>query len=161
MTTRPGYSATQIALHWTILALIAWNWVFSDGMGEALDAHVDGKPVLGWLHWSHIGVGSAILILTLVRLTLRRVDGVPAPKTARSGWMDAVALLTHRLLYALLILVPALGLFAWFARVPAAGDIHVYAMWALISLIGLHALAALWHQFVLRDGLIRRMLRPA
>ncbi|MDR0807534.1 MAG: hypothetical protein LBE86_00095 [Gemmobacter sp.] len=30
----------------------------------------------------------------------------------------------------------------------------------LMVLVGLHVLAALWHQFWLRDGLMERMRRP-
>ena len=40
-------------------------------------------------------------------------------------------------------------------------DIHGYLAYALFALAGLHALAALWHQFVLHDGVLRRMWPPA
>jgi cytochrome b561 len=36
-------------------------------------------------------------------------------------------------------------------------DIHGYLAYALFTLAGLHILAALWHQFIRRDGLLRRM----
>jgi cytochrome b561 len=39
-------------------------------------------------------------------------------------------------------------------------DIHGYLAYALFGLAGLHALAALWHQFVLHDGVLRRMWLP-
>jgi cytochrome b561 len=37
-------------------------------------------------------------------------------------------------------------------------DLHVDAAWALLALVCLHIGAALWHHFVLRDGVLRRML---
>jgi cytochrome b561 len=36
-------------------------------------------------------------------------------------------------------------------------DIHGYLAYALFALAGLHALAALWHRFFLRDGVLARM----
>jgi cytochrome b561 len=38
------------------------------------------------------------------------------------------------------------------------GSLHEILAWALIGLIGLHAMAALMHGFVLRDGVLDRML---
>jgi cytochrome b561 len=36
-------------------------------------------------------------------------------------------------------------------------DIHGYLAYTLFTLAGLHALAALWHRFYLRDGVLARM----
>ena len=36
-------------------------------------------------------------------------------------------------------------------------DIHGYLAYALFALAGLHALAALWHRFVLHDGVLARI----
>jgi cytochrome b561 len=41
------------------------------------------------------------------------------------------------------------------------GDIHALAKPAFIVLIGIHAGAALFHHFVLKDTVLRRMLVPA
>ena len=35
--------------------------------------------------------------------------------------------------------------------------VHYFAGWTLAGLVALHVAAALFHQFVLRDGLIRRI----
>ena len=37
--------------------------------------------------------------------------------------------------------------------------VHFFAGWMLLGLVALHVGAALYHQFVLKDGLIRRMGR--
>jgi cytochrome b561 len=34
---------------------------------------------------------------------------------------------------------------------------HLFLAWLLVGFLALHALAALYHQFFLRDGLFRRM----
>jgi cytochrome b561 len=36
-------------------------------------------------------------------------------------------------------------------------DIHGYLAYALFAIAGLHALAALWHQLVLHDGVLARI----
>jgi len=36
-------------------------------------------------------------------------------------------------------------------------EIHGYLAYALFTLIGIHVLAALWHQFYRRDGILARM----
>jgi cytochrome b561 len=41
-----------------------------------------------------------------------------------------------------------------------AGDIHEWLAWGLISLVALHALAALKHHFINKDGTLVRMFRP-
>jgi cytochrome b561 len=38
------------------------------------------------------------------------------------------------------------------------GSLHNNVAWALIIIAGIHALAALFHHYVLRDGILRRML---
>ena len=43
----------------------------------------------------------------------------------------------------------------------AAYDVHVFVVWSLFALIGLHVAAALFHHFVRRDGILIRMLPNA
>ena len=39
------------------------------------------------------------------------------------------------------------------------GDTHIFiANWVLLVLVGLHVLAALYHYFIRRDGVLQRML---
>ena len=84
----------------------------------------------------------------------------------------------HLLLYALLFVIPLIGIvtFIWHGRVFDFGlfrinfgvrtnraifhpteDIHGYLAYALFVLAGIHVLAALWHQFVRHDDVLRRM----
>jgi len=84
----------------------------------------------------------------------------------------------HFALYALLFVTPIVGIitFVYHGRVFDFGifnidfgiksnravfhpteDWHGYLAYALFALAGLHALAALWHQFIVRDGLLGRM----
>ena len=59
-----------------------------------------------------------------------------------------------------MILVPVGGMITWFGRVDAAGDIHGVLANALMIVAGGHAAMAIYHQFVMREGLLDRMTRP-
>jgi cytochrome b561 len=74
--------------------------------------------------------------------------------------MTYAAKASHWLFYILLVAVPATGLLAIYVS-DEFGDIHKLAKPAFIALIALHAVAALFHQFVLKDGTLKRMLLPA
>ncbi|WP_254634294.1 cytochrome b/b6 domain-containing protein [Mesorhizobium sp. GbtcB19] len=163
METRHGYSAYQIALHWLIAALVLFQLFFGESMTSVVDAAEDGQPASATdqaLGSAHYWVGLAILALVLLRLVLRLASGAPAPANRGSRWMQIAAHASHGLFYVLLFATPVVGLLAFYAGDPW-GDIHSLAKPAFIVLIAVHALAALYHQFWLRDGTLKRMLSPA
>ena len=41
-----------------------------------------------------------------------------------------------------------------------AGDIHFYLAWILMSMIAIHALAAIKHQLINKDATLIKMLKP-
>ena len=59
-----------------------------------------------------------------------------------------------------MILVPLMGAITWFGRTEATADLHALLANALMIVAGGHALMAIYHQFVVRDGLLTRMTRP-
>lgn len=99
------------------------------------------------------------------------------PKTVGSI-LDTIAPLTHKILYLLMVGTVLLGIGnAWirgdtlFTVVKIASlapgnmplrklveDWHSWAANVLLVVAGLHAAAGLLHHFVLRDGILRRML---
>lgn len=159
MSEKTGYGAAQIALHWGIAVLIGVNYIVSDGMGRAFDGTLEGKVPTGWTPTIHVYVGVAVLVLALVRLLVRTTAGVPEPMPSSRPLMDKAAEWTHKLLYLLMIVVPVLGVITWYGGVEATADLHVLAMDVMMILIGLHAVAALFHQYVLKDSLLLRMMR--
>ena len=160
MKQRSGYSTIQIALHWAIAVLILFNYLYSEGMEDALDARLEGTPLenIGINPSVHVWVGVTVLVLCLIRLGLRLRRGVP--EAGGTGAMQLAAIWGHRLLYLLMILVPALGGITWFGRFDPTGELHVLAANALMIVAGGHAVMAIYHQFVVRDGLLTRMTRP-
>lgn len=131
---------------------------------------------INWHKW----LGILVLLLVLLRLALRLRSAAPPPPPA-PRWQQRLATCTHGLLYLLMLAVPLLGWAAssaagfpvhwlgwlplpdWVPRDRALAQclqpLHRMAALTFVGLALLHALAALKHQFIDRDGLLRRM-RP-
>jgi cytochrome b561 len=158
MQQNAAYSRLQIGLHWLIAVLIGVNYIVSDGMGRALRTTLEGKVPDGWTPAIHVWVGVAVLVLVILRMIVRVVSGAPSHDTGRP-LLDRAGLWGHYALYALLIVVPGLGAATWFLGIRSAGDLHVVTMNIMMLLILGHAAMALLHQYVLKDGLLLRMMR--
>lgn len=164
-------------LHWLVAALVIGQII----LGYAADL-ADGTFAKMLLD-RHVWVGLLILALTVLRFLWRLAHPPPTLPVTTLDWQRSAATVLHRLFYAILLLLPASGyvLWAWIGRpldwfgiVPIpilftggddetwrsiAGYTHIFAGYALIAMIAGHIGAALWHEFVLRDRLIRdRML---
>lgn len=160
MPAPTGYSRLQISLHWIVALLILWQFLFNDAMAKAWDALVDGlEPAVSAPVVTHILVGVAILLAVIWRLVITARRGAPA-MIGDNAILNMAARLTHLGLYALLILMPVSGAVAWFGGVEAAAAAHNVMKVVLLALIALHVAGALYHQFVLRDGVMARMKRP-
>lgn len=157
MQDTQGYSRLQIALHWAIAVLIVLNYIISDDMGEIFDGALEGHAVTGLTPVFHVWAGTAVLVLVLVRLVTRMVSGAPAP--ANDTFLEKVAVWGHRALYALMLAVPALGAITWFGGIEATADLHVLVVNVLMLAALGHAAMSLFHHFVLKDGLLHRMVR--
>lgn len=156
-----GYSTIQITLHWLIVAAVLFQLVFGESMTNVVEALEEGAtPGAGDLLLSsaHFWVGIAILVLLVLRLAVRMFMGTPEVIGA-PGLMTLAASAMHWLFYALLIVVPVTGLLANYVGDPW-GDIHTIGKPIFIGLIVLHAGAALYHHFMLKDDTLVRMLKP-
>ncbi len=169
------YNNTARSLHWLIVVLLVIQFAVAWTMP---DIHRDTKPV-GLIAW-HLAVGVVILLVMLVRLGWRAVSEVPPPPTGLPPSLRLLSRLTHFLLYAILIVLPLLGWINANARgwtvwllgvIPLPtlvvaesswgaemGDVHQIVAYLLLGTAALHVLGALYHQFVLRDALLSRML---
>lgn len=166
------YSTTMIVLHW-VLAVFILGAIFFGAF--VLDEMENTHPQKILLLKTHIIVGAGILLLTLLRLYLRYSTPQPAPLVSDKPLADKLAKGLHHLLYLLTILTVLSGLtLAITADLPAvllnhvgelpkdyedylAHEAHdIFANLLLFSIL-LHAAAALYHQFILKDGLLSRM----
>lgn len=168
------YTAFAKLLHWLIALLVAAQFVvawFMPHIGR--NARAEGLVRL------HFTLGVLILLVMIVRWIHRLRFPVPLEMPDAPTWERWAAHWMHIAIYAILLVSPWLGwasasahnlpvrLFA--IPLPAlappkagwaleAGDIHTWSMWVLLALVALHALAALYHYFVRRDGVLQRML---
>lgn len=156
-----GYTRTQIRLHWIVVLLIALQYILHGTIAEAWDAFLDGAEIaFDPLIAQHVLMGGLVALLTLWRLGLRLTHGAPPPPEREHPVLKAVAQAAHWAFYALLLLLPVSGSVAWFGGVEAAAQGHAILKTALLALIVLHVAAALFHQFILKTGLMQRMKRP-
>jgi cytochrome b561 len=164
------YSTRLAAIHWLTLLLFIAAYYFGHEMDET-----DVATAKMSLYPVHFVIGFLVLILTLLRSYLIRKDGKPAPVEGDSAIANKVASGIHHLLYALLIAVPVSGIIMIYStgvvtalqandasKLPdlekfTIHDAHGIFVTVLLLTIALHALAALYHQFILKDNLIRRI----
>jgi cytochrome b561 len=155
MKTTTGYSGLQIVLHWLIALLILGAWLSSEGAEEAMEAIEDGGTAS---FVPHVAFGLAVLALVVLRLVIRLTRGAPAAPGVPGSIAVKAADWGHRLLYLLMIAVPLGGVSIWFFGMNN-GEVHgLFANVLLIIALG-HAAMALYHQYVLKDGLLRRMMK--
>jgi cytochrome b561 len=166
------YSTMLVLLHW-VLAIFILGAIFMGAV--VLDEMESTHPQKIFLLQTHILVGMSILLLTFFRLYVRYTTPQPAPLASDKPVMDKIAKGIHHLLYLLTILTALAGVYlAISANLPAvllnhigelpkdyedfiAHEAHGLFADLLFFTILLHAAAALYHQFILKDGLLLRM----
>ncbi len=166
------YSRRMVVAHWLTLVLLFVVWYLGEMLVDARLANA--APLTGY--FAHAVLGGAVLFLTILRLTYRSIDRVPPPVSNTP--IEMVGRGVHYSLYVLLVLVAVSGFMVVLtssvgeALVTGAAIVlpHDYAgpsaiphlvhetlVTVGIALIVLHILGASRHQFILRDGLMRRM----
>ena len=161
--TRLGYSTAQIALHWTVAVLVVLQIVLHDAI---IAAYAAGRGVGTatemelFLADFHVAFGIAIFVLALLRVALRVRRGVPPPPEDEHPALRMAARATHLALYAIILAMPVTGGLAWFGGVETMADLHRAGKVAILVLVGLHTAGALYHHFVLKTDVLRRILRP-
>lgn len=158
-----GYTSLQILLHWTIVILVLAQFVTGDTMAEVFERvrETDSEGEMkGTYAQLHMLFGATILVLMTVRALARALQGVPPSSPASPRWDVLLSRASHMAMYVLLFLVPLTGLTAWVSKSEGMGGLHDTLKSLLLLIVLAHVAGALWHQFYLKDNLIRRMTRP-
>ncbi len=171
-----GYGIVTKVLHWTMAVLmigLLWLGWYMAGL-----SYYDPwfNTSLTW----HKALGIVALIAGAVMLCWATGTHAPAPLASMAAWERIGTRAVHGILFAMMVAIPVtgyivstsagagVGVFGWFeipALLPAneglrdvAITLHFYLAYITAALVLLHAGAALKHQFVDRDGVLRRML---
>ena len=156
-----SYSIFQRFLHWAVALLVFFNLLFPDGMNawHRLVRHGQTPTAADVFSANvHAYVGIAILLLAIIRLALRWRTGVPAEPEGQPLALHLGAKIAHLVLYALIFLMPASGIAAYYFGIDAAGSIHADIMKVVLwAVIVAHALGALVQHFYFRTNVLRRM----
>jgi cytochrome b561 len=156
MAESTGYTRAQIALHWAIAGLILVNWFLGEGAEAAMEQVEEGATDVAT--GPHMWIGLLVLALVIVRLGVRVAAGVPQPPGVPGSLGVKLADWGHKLLYLLMIAVPAGGAAVWFGGMDT-GEVHGLAANILMLVALGHAAMALVHQYVIKDGVLRRMMK--
>lgn len=168
------HDPVTITFHWLTAIIVviqfaaAQIWPFFDGT----DVQTDIFDV-------HLTFGILLSVLIVLRLAWRLSYGGKRP-IALPAVTRVASTFVHWLLYAMLLIQVAFGyVLGWssgqpitFAGIPAIpalfvisedgshaiGALHEKLAWAIIVLAAIHAAAALFHHYVLHDGVLKSML---
>lgn len=177
---RQRYDSFTLVLHWVTAAGV----IFLFASAHIWEQLARGTPLRKDLQAAHISCGMllalAMLIRPLWRLFSQHSPRFSLPPVEGTRLAKLLAHAMHGALYILLFSQIVLGfLFRWSQQEPflffgffeLSGLVqitptlrHTFAQWhgnvawALVSLALVHALAALFHQYLLRDSVLRRML---
>jgi cytochrome b561 len=167
------YGNTAIFLHWVAAILfvaLATVGLLFDSMSKST------QPF--WIN-IHAVAGLLFFALIVARLLWRIRHKPPVLPATVDAFSRKIAHPVHMLMYTLMLSIPMLGViaFVWHGRAfnfgafaidfgvksnksifHPAEDYHAILVYALIGLASLHALAALWHHFIRKDGVLKRMV---
>ena len=160
------------AIHWATALLALSAWVIGSTMEEF--PRGAGRDLVMQVHYS---LGVLVLGFAALRVAWRAV--APPPPTEGPAWQHWAAGAMHLALIGLTIGMPLAGQLDRWARgramtvfggipLPAPfavpgdriwGEAHEVLANLMLAAIAAHVLVALWHQLILRDRAISRMLR--
>ena len=169
--TQPHGAALR-AIHWASAFLVLAAWVVGSTMEEF--PRGGGREEAMQVHYT---LGVLVLGFALVRILRHAV--APTARIEAPAWQRLAATGMHVALVGLTLALPLSGLLDRWARgrpvsilggipLPAPFEIPGGRLWGeahevlgnlLLAAIAAHVIAALWHQFVLKDRAIARMVR--
>ena len=169
------YDRMLVVLHW----VLAIGLFYQLGLGLWMEDIPKDPPGVRaeWFNL-HKSIGICLGFLILWRLGWRVTHSVPAPPIGNTEFQNRLSKSAHRLLYVCMVILPVSGFMgSSFSQYPVKffgfplpkwwepstvgkeifGTIHEVSAFIMMIVIILHISAAVWHQWVKRDGLLSRM----
>ncbi len=175
------HDAVSQVFHWLTAILVLAAFILGpEHFGRLMKQGVDPATHLD-IVW-HESLGVTVMVLTVLRLiwvTLRS----GSPEFEMATWMRVSGKLLHVVLWALLLALPVTALLALGSEATPLtllggirvdltplvnasgigeftdwGDAHKLLGDVIVWLAGLHAVAAIYHHVVLKDGVLKSML---
>lgn len=176
-----SWNAISKLLHWsmalTILGTTALMYYMVNIGDLTLEVY---RAEYSRLLKTHKSLGLVVLFLVALRFLWNRYQERPPLPADMSRSQRIASKAGHHTLYLLMLVVPMLG---WMASMTYGGrtfffglfempvwlpkniewanvlqPAHIWLAWGMLALVGIHALAALWHHFVKRDATLVQML---
>ncbi len=180
-TSKPAsYNTVAKLFHWIMAVIIIAAWIIGFYSGQFL-SYSDPGSNKGDVITLHKQIASTVMFLVTLRLLWRLGHATPGFPPSMGPLVRAAAHAGHVLLYVLMLAVPISGWayssaagytvpVAWLfhlptlmekqdeARLALFGKVHIYLAWTFGLVIVGHALMAIKHQYVDRDGTLDKML---
>lgn len=178
-----AWGSVSKTLHWAMAAIIIFASIYVLIINDSMPGF-KSTPIL-FITGMHLHKTLGLLALALIVLRALWVftQKRPALPETMSRHEKIASKLAHYALYALMIAVPVFGwlsssafgsptnVFGWFTVgniwprdreiLPFFYYSHKYLAWALIVLVAVHIVAALWHHILRKDNVLRSMLPKA
>jgi len=180
-TPASRYDGLSQVLHWLTAIIVTVAFILGPGgFGRLMRQGVD-PATRNDIVW-HESLGILVLVLTMLRLAWMALRPA-APQLQMARWMYLAAKLVRIALWVLLIALPVTALLALGSeghpltllggvridRMPFIaesrvagladwGEVHQFLGDSIMWLAGLHAMAAILHHVVLKDGVLVAML---
>jgi cytochrome b561 len=169
------YDRMMVVLHW----VLAIGLFYQLGLGLWMEDIPKDPPGIRaeWFNL-HKSIGICLGFLILWRLGWRVTHSVPAPPLGNTEFQNKLSKWAHRVLYACMMVLPVSGfLGSSFSPYPVKffgiplpklwepspegkeffSEVHEVSAFIMMIVIILHLCAAVWHQWIKRDGLLSRM----
>lgn len=173
--TTDRYGSLSVAMHWLMLLLLVAVYACIELRGFYPKGSDPREALKQW----HFMLGLSVFALVWLRLALRSWGPSPRIRPAVGPWQHRAAVAMHLALYLFMVVMPLLGWLVLGAEgkaipffgleLPAltgmnegladtAEEFHETIGTIGYYLVGLHAMAALFHHYVLHDNALSRML---
>lgn len=172
--TATSWGSLATALHWLVaigIFVLIWIGLQQAGMERGAERNE--------LRMIHASIAIIVFALMVLRLVWRWMNETPAHPVGNPGWQIAASTVVHWGLYlavfvqlasgAMVVATNGNGLpFFGLLQIPVPiaenreahefwEEVHEAAWWAIVILLGVHILGALYNHFVRKNDVLRRM----